>query len=148
MSFIDEIKIDKNNLMKNFKKINNIATIKIINCYQTVFKKENLIKNYGFYILIFILLTLFICIILFCSKYYQAVIDEINEIIKAKKNLTQKNEKIETRGQKNKKPKTKKSKTKKPNQGINLIQPLRLKKTIKRKIMVTFFLQRKRNPEK
>ena len=102
MSFIDEIKIDKNNLMKNFKKINNIANIKIIKCYQTVFKKENLIKNYGFYILIFILLTLFICIILFCSKYYQAVIDEINEIIKAKKNLAQKNEKIETRGQKNK----------------------------------------------
>jgi len=93
ISFIDEIKVDKNNLMKNFKEVKKFINIKIVKCYKMVFEKENLIKNYGFFILMSILIISIICKILFFLKYYQILIFEIKEIIKAKRNFTQ-NEKI------------------------------------------------------
>ena len=134
LSFIDEIKIDRNNLMKNFKEVKNLANIKIIKCYKMVFEKENLIKNYGFFILCSILLLSIICKILFCLKYYQSLINEINEIIKAKKNLTQK-EKIQYKKNNNKKmSKTLKiNNSKGLNQSNNLIQSLKLNKNKKTK---------------
>ena len=39
LSFIDEIKFDKNKLMKNFKDINNIANVQIIKCYKLFLTK-------------------------------------------------------------------------------------------------------------
>ena len=65
ISFIDEIKVDKNNLMKNFKEVKKFINIKIVKCYKMVFEKENLIKNYGFFILMSILIISIICKILF-----------------------------------------------------------------------------------
>ena len=85
LSVINEIQFDKNELMKNFKKMHNIANIKIINCFKIIFKKDNLLNNYGFYILVFLLVIFIICSILFCCKYYQIIINEIDEIIQAKK---------------------------------------------------------------
>jgi len=85
LSFVDEIKIDKNNLMKNFKNIHNIANIQIMKCYKIVFNKKDLFKNFGFYIIASNLVLLVICLILFFAKYYNILIKELNEIVTAKK---------------------------------------------------------------
>ena len=91
-SFIKEIKIDKDKLMKNFKYINTITNIQIVKCYKIAFSKKNIIKNYGFYILSFIVLYCFICTILFYSKFYESLIEEINIIISALKISLSKND--------------------------------------------------------
>ena len=85
LSFVDEIKIGKNNLIKNFKNIHNIANIQIMKCYKKVFNKRDLLKNYGFFIIASILVLLIICLILFFVKYYNVLIKELNEIVTAKK---------------------------------------------------------------
>ena len=78
--FMNKIKFGKNALMNNFVDINNIANIKMISCYKTVFKMKKLIKNYGFIIyLIFILLNI-ICIILFYFRFFSLFVDEIAKI--------------------------------------------------------------------
>ena len=100
MSFINEIKIDKNKLFKNFRDINYITNIHVIKCYKLVFLLNNIKLNFGFYIFCFITFTLFICIILFYVKFYSLLIQEIDEIISALKyknsqnNIIQKNTKI------------------------------------------------------
>ena len=91
-SFINEIKIDKNKLMKNFKDINTITNIQIIKCYKIAFIKGNIIKNYGFYILSFIFLFCFICTILFYSKFYESLIKEVESIISDLKNSLSKDD--------------------------------------------------------
>ena len=139
LSFIDEIKIDKNNLMKNFREVKNFANIKIIKCYKMVFEKENLINNYGFFILISILLILIICQILFFLRYYQLLIKEINAIIRAKKNLFP-NETIQYKKKNIKKVnKTlKNNNSKRLNQSTNLIQNLKLNKKRRARKKVSF----------
>ena len=74
-----DIKFDKNVLFKSFTNINNIANIKIMKCYKTVFKKENIIKNIGFFIFIFDILLNLIFLFLYCFKYYKILIGEIKK---------------------------------------------------------------------
>ena len=81
MSFINEIKIDKNKLCKNFRDINYITNIHVIKCYKLVFLLNNIKLNFGFYIFFFISFILFICIILFYVKFYSLLILDIDEII-------------------------------------------------------------------
>ena len=50
----DEIKFDKNELYKRFTDINNIGNLKLIKCFKNVLNKEYIIKNYGFFIFVFI----------------------------------------------------------------------------------------------
>ena len=45
LSFVDEIKFDKKNLVKNFKNIKNIGNFNIMKCYKIVFNKENILNN-------------------------------------------------------------------------------------------------------
>ena len=66
---IDEIKFDKNELYKSFTDIKNIANLNLIKCYKSLFKFDCIIKNYGFYIFIFIIFLFFICLIIFCCQY-------------------------------------------------------------------------------
>ena len=80
----DEIKFDKNKLYKNFLDVKNIGNIHVIKCYRDVFRRKNLIKNYGFFIFIFLFLIFFITLILFYSKYYFLLKNEIKKIQKAK----------------------------------------------------------------
>ena len=80
----DEIKFDKNKLYKNFLDVKNIGNIHVIKCYRDVFRRKNLIKNYGFFIFIFLFLIYFITLILFYSKYYFLLKNEIKKIQKAK----------------------------------------------------------------
>ena len=55
-------------------------------CYKIVFKRKNIIINYGFYLLDFILLLYFICVFLFCFKFYQLYLEKIDIIISSNKN--------------------------------------------------------------
>ena len=92
------------------------------------------------------MVILIICTILFCSKYYQSLINEIYAIIRAKKNLTQ-NEEYKKKNNKkmNQMCKTLKSNNSKIlNQPNNLIQSLKINKKRKTKKKIVF-LQKKRN---
>ena len=80
---IEEIKFNKTKLAKSFTDINNIMNIKIVKCYKEVFNKE-LLKNYGFYILLSINIFFYICFILFYSKYYYVLKYQIEKIIESK----------------------------------------------------------------
>ena len=84
---VEEIRFDKNKLYKSFTDIKNIINIKIIKCYKNVFKKESLIRNYGFFIFISIFVLYFICLFLFYFKYYYNIINIIKVIFKAKNNV-------------------------------------------------------------
>ena len=81
ISSINEIRIDKDKLMKNFKDFHNIVNLEVIKCYKIAFSKNNLVINYGFFILIFIIIIFFVCLILFYIKFYKKLFDEMNEIV-------------------------------------------------------------------
>ena len=82
---IDEIKFDKDELLKRFKDISTIANIKLLKCFKSVFKPNSIIKNYGFYIFAFIHITFYICIALFYFKFYDILIKQIKQIVFSKK---------------------------------------------------------------
>ena len=86
MPFISEITIDKNKLYDSFTDINNIANIKILKCYKLLFSKKGLIKNYGSYIIMAIILLYIICLIIFFSCDYPRLKTKIDYIIYAKEN--------------------------------------------------------------
>ena len=50
---INDIKIDKNTLLDSFTDINNIANIQMLKCYKVVFHKNNILKNIGFFFMLF-----------------------------------------------------------------------------------------------
>ena len=78
---LEDIKFDKEKLKKNFIDINNILNYKFLKCYKIVFKKKNLILNYGFYILTFIYALFFLCFFLFYFKYYNLFFEKIKKLI-------------------------------------------------------------------
>ena len=78
---LDNLEINSKNLLKNFIDIKRITNVEIIKCYKIVFKIKNLKKNYGSFIIIFIFIIYFLCLIIFYSKSWKNL---INEIIKIK----------------------------------------------------------------
>ena len=56
---IENIRFDKDKLFNNFIDIKNIANIKVMKCYKKVFTKDNLMKNYGFYIFALIIFLIY-----------------------------------------------------------------------------------------
>ena len=86
LPLIEDIKFDKDKLYKSFIDIKNLANINFMKCYKNVFNK-GLIKNYGFFIYIFIIILYFICLFLFGFKFYSLLKNEINKIIKAKNDI-------------------------------------------------------------
>ena len=94
---LDNIELNGKNLWKNFLDIKSITNIEIIKCYKIVFDKNNIKNNYGFFIMIFIIILYFICLFIFYRKSKKKLIDEIIQIIKAKNNINNqlnKNKKI------------------------------------------------------
>ena len=86
-------------------------------CYKIVFKKENITKNYGFYILGFIFCLFIVCLFLFYFKYYKIFFEEISDIflgLNSKKtnleDVTNNQNKIQNPPSKEKKKKSKKKK--------------------------------------
>ena len=150
LPLIEEIRFDKNKLYQNFIDIKNIANIKLLKCYKEVLNGKSLKKNYGFYILVLIIIFYFICLILFYSKYYFSLIKIIKIITKSKKKLIKVETQIPVETEKenndidNKikvKRKGKKNKEKKKSINIELNSP---KKSIKELNLKESFPPRKR----
>ena len=77
----ENIKIDKTKLLKNFIDIKNIANINLLVCYKALFTKKGIIKNYGSYSIIFVIIIHFIIIIVYYIKdLFNEIKDKINEI--------------------------------------------------------------------
>ena len=78
----ENIKINKAKLLENFIDIKNIANIHLLICYEVLFSKKGLIKNYGSYSIIIILLIHFIIIIIYYAKnLYKQIQNKINDIL-------------------------------------------------------------------
>ena len=60
MELKEEYKFDKKDFLKNFIDIKNIANLSILKCYKTVLKIKSISKNYGFFIILGIILLFFI----------------------------------------------------------------------------------------
>ena len=85
ISSYDDIKFNKNDFFKSFIDIKNIFNINILKCYKAVFKIIELKKNYGFFIVSFVLLFYFASLIIFLFISYANYKKEIKNIIWALK---------------------------------------------------------------
>ena len=75
------MKIDKTKLYENFIDIKNIANINLLVCYKVLFSKNGLIKNFGSYSIIGIIILHLIIIIIYYSKnLYRQIQNIINKI--------------------------------------------------------------------
>ena len=110
MTPYNEIKFNKNDFFKSFIDIKNILNLKVINCYKIAYKAKNLINNYGFYLVGFIIVLYFLSLIIFVTKSYNLLIKEIFKIIiEEKRNKTTLENKIiniKPKNERNKKIKT------------------------------------------
>ena len=93
MPLLDDIKFDKDKLYKQFTDINNIMNLKFLKCYKSVLKWKELKNNYGFYIFVIINILYLLTAILFYSKFYFLLKQDIKKIEKAKSFLMKKNDK-------------------------------------------------------
>ena len=84
-SFAD-MKINKIKLLENFKNIKNIINFRFLICYKKLFCKEGILKNFGSYILLLIILLYIISIFIFIIKHYPLLKKKIKNIIFFKKN--------------------------------------------------------------
>ena len=78
--FMDNVKFDKSVLMSGFTDISNIANIKLMTCYKTIFQKKYILKNIGNYIFSILFILNLICFLLFIIKYYGKFIKTIKNI--------------------------------------------------------------------
>jgi len=82
---------DDENFFNNFINITSISNIEVLKCYKNIFTKNGLIKNYGNYIILSIILIYIISLLYFIFKGYNNFIDKINIIIKNNKDDTHSN---------------------------------------------------------
>ena len=103
-SSIADIKINKAELLKNFKDIKNIANLNFLLCYKKLFNKDGIINNIGCYILIFIIIFHIISIFVFYLNDFKIIKKKIEEIIFGinKEKIFDKNEKCKIDEYKNK----------------------------------------------
>ena len=73
--------INKDKLFGNFINIKNIANINILKCYNTLFSKNGIKRNIGSLIIFPIIISHFICILLFYIKNLNIIHDKIKDII-------------------------------------------------------------------
>ena len=76
-----DVKFDKKDFFKSFIKINNIANLSVLKCYKVVLRIKSLIKNYGFYIIAFILILYFITLFIFWCKSFIILKNDIRKMI-------------------------------------------------------------------
>ena len=75
-----DMKINKTKLYEKFVDINNIANIKLMNCYKVLFNKEGIIDNISFFIVIPNLIFHVVSMIIFYTKEKSIINDKIKEI--------------------------------------------------------------------
>ena len=92
ISNIKELKFDKKQIVDNFlmSSLKN-SNFKVVKCYKLIFSKKGQTNNIGSYILIFIIIILFICMI--CSSFlgHQKINQYIELVIKQKFMIYDKN---------------------------------------------------------
>ena len=82
------MKINKTKLYKNFIDIKNIANINLLVCYEKLFSKKGILKNYGSFSLIPIVISNFVILIIFYAKnLFKTISDQIRSIKIAKYNF-------------------------------------------------------------
>ena len=77
---INNIKIDKDALLKSFIDINNIANIQMLKCYKIVFKKNNILKNIGCFIYVCLIIFNLVCLLCFLIKDYKILASKIYKL--------------------------------------------------------------------
>ena len=88
------INIDTIKLLDNFKNIKNFANLNLLSCHKSLFSKDGLIKNVGFYILIVIIIIRINNLFIFCIKQLDLLKNKFKDLVFAIKNyylLKQKN---------------------------------------------------------
>ena len=75
-----DIKFNKKVFYKSFIDVKNIANLNIMKCYKNVFNINRLLKNYGFYIISFILLFYIITFFSFCCFSYIKLKIDLNKM--------------------------------------------------------------------
>ena len=83
----EDMTIDKDRLLDNIKNIKNFANLSFLVCYKILFSKEGLLKNFGFYVFLAIIIYHTVNIILFYIKYFALLKKKINDIIYSLKYL-------------------------------------------------------------
>ena len=92
LPLIESIKFDKKKLLKRFIDVKNIFNFNIMKCYKNVFDKISIRKNCGFFIILFIELFYFICLIIFVYQSFKQLKNEIKSIILTLKTTKKKKE--------------------------------------------------------
>ena len=133
---ISEIIIDKERLYDSFVNINNIANVKLMQCYHILFTKDGLIYNIGFFIIIPIIILKLISIIIFYKRDFPKIKLIIIQIVNTKKYINRKSF--------NKKNVHKNQKSKDKINQINNLEKKILKK-IPKKVKVKNNLSNKKN---
>ena len=133
---ISEIIIDKERLYDSFVNINNIANVKLMQCYHILFTKDGLIYNIGFFIIIPIIILKLISIIIFYKRDFPKIKLIIIQIVNTKKYIKRKSF--------NKKNVHKNQKSKDKINQINNLEKKKLKK-IPKKVKVKNNLSNKKN---
>ena len=75
------MKIDTNELLRNFVDIKNIANLNLLTCYDVLFNKNGIIYNIGSFVIIFIIIIHLICFFGFYYKYLNQIKQKIKDII-------------------------------------------------------------------
>ena len=78
---LKDMKIDKKKLLNNFKSIKNFANFKILKCMKVLFCRMGILKNFGFYLFVAIILFHTIVLILFYKKKFDLLKNKIKLII-------------------------------------------------------------------
>ena len=76
---IENIKFDKKRFFDNFIKVKNIININVVKCYKIAFDKNNIKKNIGFFIFLFLILIYLITLLIFRFKSYYRLKRNINK---------------------------------------------------------------------
>ena len=85
---IGDLVIDKDKLLKQFTDFKNIANIKILKCYNLIFKKESFKTNCGNIIMISVMILFLIAFFIFIIKDHSQLKTIINVIVFLKLNQT------------------------------------------------------------
>ena len=80
-----DFNFNKKDFFKNFIDIKNIANISILKCYNIVLNIENIIKNYGFYIIGFIMFLYILTIFIFRYLSFKKIKNDLSNILVALK---------------------------------------------------------------
>ena len=87
--------INEEKFFNSFINITSITNIEVVKCYKKIFTKDGLIKNYGNYIIVFIILIYIISLIYFIFQGYNSFIYKIRYIVKIKNKKKKTDNKIQ-----------------------------------------------------